>query len=110
MFQRRRSIVTIYGKPRARSTEAQLHLTQAYRRVFTGSPTKDDQDIVLTDLATKSGFYRVSSSEMSNGALRQQEGMRELFSHISRHLSLAPEDITSLENAARLEAVADNAY
>lgn len=108
MFQRWRSIVAIYGKLKARSFEAQLHTSQAYRRVFRGSPSPEDQAIVLADLASKSGFYRVSSSEASNSALRQQEGMRELYSHIHRHLSLAPEDIASLENAARLESVADN--
>ena len=34
--------------------------------------------------------------------------MRELYSYIFRHLSLAPEDIASLENAARVESAADN--
>lgn len=108
MFQRWRSLVTMYGKNKARSVEAQLHLSQSYRRVFRGSPSPDDQAIVLADLASKSGFYRVSSSYVSNDALRHQEGMRDLYSHIFRHLSLAPEDIASLENAARLESVADN--
>ena len=108
MFERWRSLVTIYGKQKARSIEAQLRLAQAYRAVFTGSPQREDQSIVLADLAAKSGFNFVSSPLVSADALRHQEGMRDLYSHIFRYLSLAPDDVLSLENAARLENVADN--
>lgn len=106
-MNRWRSLVTIYGKRKARGTEAQLRLTQAYRAVFRGSPSTDDQAIVLADLTSHSGFNRVSSSFTSSDELRHREGMRDLYSHIFRHLSLAPEDVMSLENAARLESVAD---
>lgn len=102
-----RSLVTIFGRRKARSAEAQLRLTQSYRRVFRGSPSPEDQQIVLADLACHSGFSRVSSYAVSASELRHREGMRELFSHIHRHLNLAPEDVASLENAARLEAVAE---
>ena len=108
MFQRWRSLVTMFGVRKARSPEAQLRLTQAYRNVFRGSPSPECQSIVLADLASHSRFYRVSSSSVHADTLRHQEGMRELYSHIFRHLSLAPDDLVSLENAARVESTADN--
>jgi hypothetical protein len=103
-----RSIVTIFGRHKARGYAAHVRLTHAYRAVFTGSPTPEDQQIVLTDLHSKSGFSRVSSPHTSADALRQQEGMRELYSHIFSQISLSPADVSSLENAARYESAADN--
>ena len=107
-MQQWRSIVSMFGKQKARSVEAQVRLTQAYRAVFTGHPLPEDQSIVLADLASHSGFSRVSSSDVSSDALRHKEGMRELYSHIFRHITLSPADVLSLENAARYESVADN--
>lgn len=102
------SRVAIFGKQKANGYEAQLRVTQAYRAVFTGSPSPEDQQIVLADLLHQSGFSRVTRSDVSDTALRQREGMRELYSHIYRHINLSPADVLSLENAARLESVADN--
>ena len=108
MFTRWRSLVSIFGKQKARGVEAQHRRVTAYRNVFTGSPSPEDQSIVLADLASQSGFYRVSSAELSADALRQQEGMRQLYSVIFGYLTLAQDDVIALENAARLESVADN--
>lgn len=102
------SLTSIFGKRAARGLEAQVALTAAYRNVFQGSPTRQEQNIVLADLAAKSGFYGVSSSSLSSDALRQREGMRELFSVINRHLTLTAADVHLLENAARIEMATDN--
>lgn len=102
------SITSIFGKRKARGLEAQVALTTAYRNVFQGSPTRQEQNIVLADLAAKSGFYGVSSSSLSDADLRHREGMRAAYQIINRHLTLTAADLHTLENAARIEMATDN--
>lgn len=92
---------------RSRNREGQLRLTQAYRNVFSGNPSRDDQQIVLADLANVSGFQRVFPSEVSTEVLRYSEGKRALYAHIFSFLSLSPSDVSDLEQAARREAAID---
>lgn len=103
-----KSISTLFPVRDARSTQAGLRLTQAYQAVFRGKPSEDDQHLVLADLSAKSGFYRVSREDVSSDALRQREGMRALYAHIFAYLSLNPDDVMALENAARREAAVDD--
>lgn len=102
-----RSLSTIFPWNKSRTAQAQLRLVSAYRAVFYGSPTKEDQELVLVDLAHKSGFYRVSPPSMSMSELRQIEGMRALYAHIYSKLNLNEADVQALQNAAQREAVVD---
>ncbi len=107
MSTRWRSLVTQFSFPKSRSQKAQVELTKAYREVFTGRPDKAQQELVLADLMAKSGWNRVSPPTMSSEQLWHREGKRTFFAVIFGHLSLADEDVRALENAARLEVVAD---
>lgn len=80
-------------------------LTRAYNNVFRGNPSKEDQDLVLVDLAYHSGFSMVSPSDVSDAELRTREGKRALFALIRSKLTLTPRDIDALDNAARREAM-----
>jgi hypothetical protein len=82
----------------------ELRKAQAYKAVFQGSPTREDQEIVLADLACASGWLRITPDAASDARLRMQEGKRALYAHIWSFLSLNGEDVMALENAARREA------
>jgi hypothetical protein len=104
MTTRWRSIVNIFGigQP-SKGLTAELRRTEAYRAVFHGSPSREDQEIVLADLLAKSGFNAVSDETVSSDALRYREGRRSFYSEVFAYLSLSPSDVTALQNAARLE-------
>jgi hypothetical protein len=85
--------------------EGQLALTRAYQAVFRGSPDRVQQEMVLADLAAHSGFYQVSPHDVSSSSLAYREGRRSLFGVITGHLSLSPDDVLAIENAARHEAI-----
>lgn len=96
----------ISQKFQRRDLEAQIALTRAYRQVFYGNPDRAQQQMVLADLAARSGYYKVlSPRSASDKDLWFSEGNRHLFGVIFGHLSMTPEDVAGLENAARHEAM-----
>lgn len=97
------SLLSMVGADKYFTMRGRLALTLAYREVFRGKPTKEQQQMVLADLMAKSGWNQVSSG-VSSEELWRREGMRSFFGVIFGHLSLAPNDVFELENAARLEA------
>lgn len=84
--------------------EKELRLAQAYRAVFCGSPTRDDQQIVLADMLANSGFCKVTGFKETSRTIWYVEGMRAMYASVWRHLSLSDADIRELENAARVES------
>lgn len=94
-------------KGRARTKEAELRLVQAYIATFRGSPSRQDQEMVLADLANASSWRKVCPPSVSSDELRYVEGARSLFSRIFAFLSLSEADVEALEMAVRQEAVAD---
>lgn len=99
-----RSVSQLFQDRRA-SVQKTKRLHDAYRRVFQGSPSEEDQEIVLADLAYYAGFSMVSIPDHTSDAqLRHNEGKRDLFARIRAHLNVSHEDELALENAARREA------
>lgn len=99
------SLATLFPRGRRRKLEAAARLTKAYQEVFHGRPSREDQQLVLADLAAESGFYRVSpAATYSSEQLWQQEGSRLLYGRIFEHLALEEADLRALEVAARREA------
>lgn len=81
-------------------------LASAYSRVFrTGNATEEDCQMVLIDLATKSGFYRVTRKSGADIAYQAglADGRRELFGHIYNMLRLSPRERAELETATRTD-------
>lgn len=99
-----RSLSNYFPHKMYHSYQAQMRLTEAYKRLFQGSPSREDQEIVLADLKAKTGFVQVTPPSASNEELRYNEGRRSAFGEIFSHLSLNPSDLEALENAARREA------
>lgn len=93
-----------------KTNEGNLVLSRAYRAVFRGHPDQSQQEMVLADLAAQCGFYQVSPEGTDSTMLAYREGKRAAFAEIFGHLSLSPDDMTALENAARRETIgyADN--
>lgn len=85
---------------------AQRELVLAYRAVFQGTPSKQQQEAVLSDLAARCHWnqVKVPDSSASDRELWFREGKRAAFAEVFSHLSLSPGDIEALDNAARHEA------
>lgn len=88
-----------------RRVQARFALAQAYRRLFSGHGSKADGEVVLSDLANHTGFYRVT--EPGAGALDFAEGKRAVYGRVFRFLRMSDEEVASLEEAARAEALTD---
>lgn len=102
-MKRWRSLTNLFPDRKA-AYQREYRLTEAYTNVFRGSPSREDQDLVLTDLAFHAGWSMVTPPERPASVLRHNEGKRSLFAHIWARLSLSDEDKMAIENAARREA------
>ena len=92
------------GRPASR-LEAEARIALAYQRVFTGTPSAEDQGIVLVDLANFTGFYRVTPPEGGErDTIVFNEGMRTAYGRIFQYLRMSDVEIISLEVAARQTA------
>ena len=98
-----RSLIRLMSPDRPASRlEAEAQIALAYQRVFTGTPTQDDQGIVLVDLANFTGFYRVTPPEGGDrDTIVFNEGMRTAYGRIFQYLRMSSAEIVSLEVAAR---------
>jgi hypothetical protein len=93
-------------KGRKRGAQTQQRLAEAYQAVFAGKPTTADQQIVLADMASYTGFFMYHPKDVTDGALRYGEGMRAAFGRIHAFLTMTPEQSEGLQRAARIEAAA----
>ena len=100
------SLSSLFSPSKRASRQANLRLVQAYRRLFSGKGDDADAKIVLADLATYSGFYRVFPSEVEDSTLRFTEGRRSVYGRVLRFLRLSEGELEDLEEAARQEALA----
>jgi len=97
------------GKPAA----VDLILAKAYQRVFGGNGTRDDAEMVLTDLTTSFDYY--TRPRYVDWLMRRQspDGFElhsalcnarcEVVQHVLDRVRLSEEDMLRLETAARLE-------
>lgn len=76
----------------------------AYQRVFNGSPSKDDQQIVLADLMARSGFNQITDPTVSANEMFFREGKRAMFAEIFSPLTMGVKDLEDLSIASRREA------
>lgn len=94
----------LFARGQRRSAAARLLLAGAYRRVLvTGHASQQDRDLVLTDLASQTGYYRVSPADTPDADLRFAEGKRFVMARILHHLQMPRELHQQLEDAARQE-------
>jgi hypothetical protein len=95
------------NKPKGarRTSEAKLHLSNAYRAIFfTNNATDQQREMVLVHLAEISGFYTVKPPGLSADERAYHEGARSVFGMIVSNTSMTPDERVSLEQASRHEA------
>lgn len=92
------------------SLAAEMDATNAYRAVFTGHPTPQQQQLVLADIAAKCGWNQITmpSSKASSEAMWFREGARFAFGLVYAQLTLSPADMQDFDNAVRREAALAN--
>lgn len=74
-----------------------------------GAPaTDEDKQIVLADLANASGFFRVSGPGFSGEDRAFSDGMRAVYGHAHKFLTMTEAELRDLQEAARAEALADS--
>ncbi len=94
--------------------KAALQRTEAYRRLFEGNGSRQDAEIVLTDLASVTGYYRRPSYADWMAKTKSPHGFElhsalcnaraEVLQHIMGFLTLTEDEMVALEKAARLES------
>lgn len=90
-----------------RGSEAELRLTNAYKAVFTGHPGAEDTDLVLTDLANSSGYFRTLGPGRTQDERAFDDGRRWLFARIAAFLYKDGRELMDLQRAASREYAVD---
>jgi hypothetical protein len=96
------SIRELYGPATGEpedTAKRQMRLAEAYEALFGGRGSKEDAEIVLTDLAFESGFFFVDDGGATDAQLRHDSGRRFLFGRIARLMNLSPAEIAALQRA-----------
>lgn len=99
------SLSTIFPAGWRRRQQARVRLVAAYRNLFAGAGSREDADLVLSDLAAKSGFYTVTGPKDSADAVRFAEGQRAVFKRIAGMLAMPETGLRELQEAAYQEAI-----
>lgn len=100
-----RTPAVLYPKGQGRGSQASEKLTKAYLDVF--GKDNESVEIVLTDLANFTGFYKVPPPGTPPETLLYEQGLRAAFGRLFHFLSLPPDRLEELEKAARAEALVD---
>lgn len=77
--------------------EAVIRLGEAWRAVIEGRGSREDGELILTDLANESGYF-VAPADVSDQTLREHNGRRAVFARI---LFLVDISIAELDDARR---------
>jgi hypothetical protein len=107
------------GKPFARAgaaggpAKADLARAQAYQRLFAGNGSKEDAEVVLTDLADFFGYYRRPTYRQWLSERHSPDGFElhsalcnarsEVIQRVLDLVNLSTDQLVALERAARLE-------
>lgn len=97
-----------------KTAKAERDRAQAYQRLFEGNGSRQDAEIVLTDLAAVTGYYRRPNYAEWMAKTGSPHGFElhsalcnaraEVVRHIMDFLTLTEDDMVALEKAARLES------
>jgi hypothetical protein len=85
-----------------------LRRAQAYAAVFGGNATREDVEIVLTDLAAYSGFYQPQAPDLGNATRHYMAGRASIFAWIASNAAAGGmTDIGALHFAVLKEIAAE---
>ncbi|MEX3008353.1 hypothetical protein [Hoeflea sp. TYP-13] len=107
MTETYRSLSTGKAQGQRRDAEALNELQGAYERLFFGrGHTPEDQQMVLADLASFTGFFFSQDQNTPAETLREANAMRRVFARIIRLGLGADGDLSALYRAAVAETLA----
>jgi hypothetical protein len=108
MVRRMQSLTTGKTGTARRDTQAMRELQDAYRRLFFDrGATPEDQQVVIADLASFTGYFFAQSPESASDSLRDANAMRRVFARIVRLGLSENSDLSALYRAAVAETLAD---
>lgn len=81
----------------------QYEITEAYRRVFLGKPSTEDQQMVLSHFAARCGWNTITPPSVASKELWFAEGKRAAFAELFGHIALSHDDMALFENAVKRE-------
>lgn len=84
-----------------RTSEAAVdqRLQQAYAAFFSGTPRREDCDIILADLAFYSGYYNTTSMETPADQVKYSEGRRDVFGRMVRYANMPLAELSELQKS-----------
>lgn len=83
--------------------QAELRLISAYKAFVAGSPSSEDCEIILVDLASISGYYNTTLMDTPADQVKFVEGMRYAVSRIFRMADAPMTEIRALQSAVLQE-------
>ncbi len=89
-----------------RQQEAHDKLRQAYKSVFKGKPTRQEQEVVLSDLFSFGALFTAATPDEE---LKLREGRRQVACRILRFLELEDAERMAMASAAALETLISDA-
>lgn len=101
-----RSLSDLFPFGQRRHRDARDRLEGAYKATFTGRGSKEDAEIVLSDLLAFSGLFDVSDDL---AALPMREGRRQMAYRILRFLDLSHVEKRAMAEAAARESFVNDA-
>jgi hypothetical protein len=106
--------MTFQRQPKRKPVGKHLALTEAWKRLRNGKGTREDFELVLTDLLDHTGYYRRPSYAEWMLKTKTPDGFElhsalsnaraEVLERIMSFLLMDDEELISLERAARAEA------
>lgn len=85
-------------------------LIKAYIATFSGQATKEQAEVVLTDLARETEFYSVAPEHATGEVRAYKDGKRAAFAYVFAMIRKTDAEIRYFEEAARKEQLAFDGY
>ena len=85
--------------------KADQRLAEAWAAILRGKGTREDGEMVLTDLATKTGYFTVAPSSVSANELFMREGARTIFARIFFLLDVSMQKVGEMSDASLRQAL-----
>ena len=93
------------AKAAARGPWARRRLAQAYQRFYEGASTRQDNDLIIQDIAVFTARWRSSGPNEDLEYVKYYEGRRSVYDHVVRFRSMSEKQWLELEEAVAQETM-----
>lgn len=90
-----------------RNPDAENRLSQAWTTVLAGNGSREDGELIFSDLAYESGYFYVAPPGTSDAELREREGARKVFARILFLLDVPMTKLDDMRRASLRELQSD---